>query len=274
MNTHQTLDTLLAALDALDALRGGPAWVATDADGTLWHTDLADRAWHRVVGQRLMREPAAPAIHRAMARAGMKPGADLHADAERLYEAYRAGQADDWALLEAMTGCYAGWTDDEVRAFGRDLARDEVAPRTYETTADLMRALVERGHKVAVVSGSPQFLVEEALAQVGVPAALVVGADVERDGPRLTDRLRQPVPWEHGKVEALANQGVRAPVAFGDTLGDLPLLEAAEALRVLVHPRPGLRARAVPGGAWCVFQPGRTVGGHEVAPPTVDRVIV
>lgn len=274
MKTHETLDTLLEALDALEALRGGPVWVATDADGTLWHTDLADRAWQRVVGRRLIRQPAAPAFQRALARAGLETGDDLHDDASRLYEAYRAGQADDWALLEAMTGCYAGWSEAEVREFGRDLARAEVAPRAYETTAGLMRALVARGHKVAVVSGSPQFLVEEALALVGVPADLVVGADVERDDGILSDRLRQPVPWEEGKVQALAGHGVRAPVAFGDTLGDLPLLEAAEALRVLVHPRPSLRARAIPGGAWCLFTPCRTVGGHDVVPPSVDRVIV
>src|SRR5690606_16034962 len=111
--------------------------------------------------------------------------------------------------------------------------------------------IVERGHRVAVVSGSPQLLVEEALAELGVPASLVVGADVEREGGVLSGRMKTPVPWEAGKVEALANHGVRAPVAFGDTMGDLPLLEAAEALRVLVHPRPALRARAVPGAGWC-----------------------
>ncbi|MCW8141288.1 MAG: haloacid dehalogenase-like hydrolase [Planctomycetota bacterium] len=274
MNTHTTLDTLLAALDALEALRGGPAWVATDADGTLWHTDLADRAWHRVVGQRRIRPAADDVLRRTLARAGLASTGDVHQDAERLYQAYRDGVADDWTLLEAMTACYAGWTEAEVRAFGRDLARDEVAPRAYETTAALLRALVDRGHRVAVVSGSPRVLVDEALRTLDLPAALVVGADVERDGDVLTDRMREPVPWEEGKVRALAEHGVRAPVAFGDTLGDLHLLEAADALRVLVHPRPALRAKAVPGGAWCLFHPCRTVGGHEVAPPMVDRVIV
>ncbi|MCO5168387.1 MAG: HAD-IB family phosphatase [Planctomycetes bacterium] len=274
MNTHTTLDTLLHALDALEALRGGPVWVATDADGTLWHTDVADRAWHRVVGQRRIRPAAADVIRRVLARAGLAPTGDVHEEAERLYQAYREGVADDWMLLEAMTACYAGWTEDEVRAFGRDLAREEVGPRAYETTADLLRALVDRGHQVAVVSGSPQVLVDEALRTLGLPASLVVGADVEREGDLLTDRLREPVPWEEGKVRALAAHGVKAPVAFGDTLGDLHLLEAADALRVLVHPRPALRAKAVPGGAWCLFEPRRTVGGHAVAPPGVDRVIV
>jgi phosphoserine phosphatase len=190
-----------------------------------------------------------------------------------LYDGYRKGVVDDRTLLVAMTACYAGWTEDELRAFGRALAREDIAPRTYHTTADLLRALVARGHRVAVVSGSPHVLVEEAVRELGVPV-LVVGVDLVRDGAVLGDRLQEPVPWEEGKVEALAARGVRAPVAFGDTLGDRALLRAANALRVLVHPRPSLRAHAVPHDGWVLFAPNRTVGGHDCAPPSVDRVIV
>jgi phosphoserine phosphatase len=269
VNRHETTEALLAAIDAVLPEH---AWVATDADGTLWATDVADRAWGRVIRERRVLPAALAMVVRCLAAAGLPATDDVLEGMDRLYEGYREGVVDDRVLLEAMTACYAGWSEGELRAFGRDLARDEVAPRTYATTADLLRGLVARGHRVAVVSGSPQVLVDEAVKLLGVPA-LVVGADVERDGDVLTDRMRRPVPWEAGKVEALAGHGVRAPVAFGDTLGDLHLLQAATALRVLVHPRPALR-RAADDGPWCLFTPARTVGGHVVEPPSVDRVIV
>jgi phosphatidylglycerophosphatase C len=271
VRSHDTIDTILAAIDAARLAPG--AWIATDADGTLWATDVADRAWDRLLRERLMRPAAAGALRRGIDRAGLRASGEVHADAARLYEGYRAGVVDDRTLLEAMTACYAGWAEDELRAFGRRLAKEDITPRTYATTTDLLRALIDRGLRVAVVSGSPQVLVDEAVRALGVPA-LVVGVDLERDGDVLTDRLRQPVPWEEGKVQALAAHGVRAAVAFGDTTGDLALLEAAEALRVLVHPRPSLRARATAHPAWCLFTPCRTVGGHDVAPPSIDRVIV
>lgn len=270
MKTH-TLEALLQAMDALAELRQ-PTWVATDADGTLWATDVADRAWAKLLRERRLLPAAEPVMARGLRKAGLTPTGDVHADAARVYEAYRAGAIDDWAMLDAMTACFAGWSEAEVREFGRDLAHAEIAPRTYSTTVDLLKAIVDRGHRVAVVSGSPQLLVDEAVRTLGVPA-LVVGVQLEPEGALLSDRLRQPIPWEHGKVQALAAHGVRAPVAFGDTLGDLALLEAAQ-LRVLVHPRPALRARAVAHDGWCLFAPCRTVGGHEVATPIVDHTIV
>lgn len=271
VRTYQTSDDLLAAIEA--ALPDTTSWIATDADGTLWATDVADRAWDRLLRQRLMRPAAAAALRRGMERAGFAPTGDPHTDAAALYEGYRKGVVDDRQLLVVMTACYAGWTEDELRAFGRALAREEIGPRTYHTSADLLRALVRRGHKVAVVSGSPHVLVDEAVKLLDVPVT-VVGVDLEREGRVMSDRLREPVPWEEGKVAALAARGVRAPVAFGDTLGDLALLQAADALRVLVHPRPSLRAQAAPQDGWVVFAPTRTVGGHDCAPPTADRVIV
>jgi HAD superfamily phosphoserine phosphatase-like hydrolase len=270
MKTH-TLEALLQAMDALAELRQ-PTWVATDADGTLWATDVADKAWERLLRDKRLLPTAEPVMARALRKAKLSPTNDVHADAARVYAAYRAGIIDDWAMLDAMTACYAGWTEAEVREFGRELALVDIAPRTYSTTVDLLKAIVARGHKVAVVSGSPQLLVDEAVRTLGVPA-LVVGVELERDGAHFSDRLKQPIPWEKGKVQALAAHGVRAPVAFGDTMGDLALLEAAQ-LRVLVHPRPGLRARAVDHDGWCLFAPCRTVGGHEVTPPSIDRAIV
>lgn len=272
MHTFDTTAALLAAIDALDLPRG--TWVATDADGTLWAADVADLAWHRLLGERAARPAAAGVMRRLLEGAGRAATGEVHADAAAVYDLYRQDVIDDRAMVLAMTACWAGWRPEDVRAFGARLAREVVLPRAYATTGELLRGLLARGLQVAVVSGSPRLLVEEAVGGLGLPARpLVVGAETGVEGGVLGDRLLEPTPWEEGKVDALrARAGVAAPVAMGDTLGDLALLEAADRLRVLVHPRPALRERAR-GAPWALFAPGRTVSGEAVAPPASNRTI-
>lgn len=270
LKSYDSAAGLLEAIDALGLPRG--TWVATDADGTLWATDVADVAWGQLHAEKGMRPAAAAVMRRLLDQVGARATGDPHLDAAALYDGYHGGRVTDTHMLVAMTACYAGWDERTLRDFGRRVAA-LVAPRAYATTRDLLEGLGRRGLNVAVVSGSPRVLVEEALRALGLDLRpLVVGAEVTREAERYTDTMVEPIPWEGGKVHALARHAPEAPVAMGDTLGDLGLLEAARALRVLVHPRPGLRARAG-AGPWVEFLPRRTVGGHEVLPHTIDRAI-
>lgn len=277
VKTHRSARDLLDVLDALDLPSG--SWIATDADGTLWATDVADQSWGRLVAEEAMRPAAAAAMGRELELAGRPVRGDVHADARALYALYMAGEVDDWPLLRAMTFCYAGWSEGEWRAFGARLFRDLIAPRVYETTVPLLGAIRERGFRLAVVSGSARVLVEECLRELGFADVPVFGIDVERDGDVASARMRRPLTWEQGKLEALAPTLAGAPleVAFGDTLGDLHLLRAARSLRVLVQPRPNLRHHARQAHPseqnWCVLAPARTVGGHPLQAPESNRVI-
>ncbi len=278
MQTHATTDSFFAELDALGLAAG--SWAATDADGTLWAADVADVAWRRVLRERRLRPAGAAAISRAAVGAGVPTSGDGYADAEALYAAYLAGEAGDPPLIEAMTACYAGWTPGEARAFADELAR-ELVGEVYATTPDLLRGLAARGLRLAVVSGSPAHLVAALLRALEVdPLPAVYGTGLHSEGDRLGDRLRSPITWEAGKLEALRGPLGGAPlaVAWGDSYGDLPLLEAARALSVLVHPRPSLlgrgrEAHAAGRGRWSLLTPPHTLGGREVAPPASDRVI-
>lgn len=278
MQSHATTDSLFAELDALGIPPG--SWAATDADGTLWAADVADEAWQRVLREGRLRPAGAAAVTRAAATAGVPTSGDGYADGEALYAAYLAGDVGDPPLIEAMTACYAGWTPDEARAFADELA-GELVREVYATTPDLLRGLTARGLRVAVVSGSPGHLVAALLRALGAdPLPAVYGTGLDPEGDRLGDRLRRPITWEEGKVEALreALGGAPLAVAWGDSYGDLPLLEAAQALAVLVHPRPSLlgrgrEAHAAGRGRWSLLTPAHTLGGREVAPPASDRVI-
>jgi HAD superfamily phosphoserine phosphatase-like hydrolase len=180
-----------------------------------------------------------------------------------------------------MTACYAGWPEDAIRAWASDLYRRKLSPRIYATTASLLRGIQSRGYRLCVITGSPWFLAEQALELLGLaerPPVLGVGLEVEEGV--LLDRVVEPVPWESGKVSvweaharARGEEG-ELVAAFGDTFGDFHLLEAAQRLRVLVHPRPSLRQRAASAdGPWCEFAPQQTADGQDVIPPASDRVL-
>jgi phosphoserine phosphatase len=212
--------------------------------------------------------------------AGVEASGEVHANGETIYRLFVEGRVEDEPLIEAMTFCFAGWREEEVRAFASDLFREAVAPAVYETTAQLLQELRRRGHRIVAVTGSPRLLVEEALRELGLdPRApggpRVLGVDLARTGQLLEDRVLPPLTWGPGKVEALGRvlEGEQPAVAFGDGLGDLPMLETAFGLRVLVHPRPGLRRAAEErSGPWCVLAPLRTASGQLVVPPHSDRM--
>jgi HAD superfamily phosphoserine phosphatase-like hydrolase len=262
MQTHTTLDALLGAVDALDLPEG--AWVISDADGTLWSTDVAGDAWDRLIAERRMRTAAAAAMAQVVREGGREP-------AVATWQAFLEGRIGDGPILAAMTFCFAGWREAEVRAFAADVYHRHVAERVYATTVPFMRGLQERGLRVAVVTGSPRLLVEEAVRGMGLEECPVLGVDLEVEAGLLSTRVREPVTWREGKVHALAPllDGAPIAVALGDSTGDLALMEAAHGLRVLVHPRKGLRRAATERpGPWCVFAPTHTASGAPVATPS------
>jgi phosphoserine phosphatase len=141
----------------------------------------------------------------------------------------------------------------------------------------LVRALEQHGFSLHVVSGSAHWLVQAAVESLGIPAEHVLGARVHLDGARLSDRLAEPLTFWEGKMAAIESWiGPKRPkVVFGDSAGDLAMLEAAQ-LPVAVNPRPGL-VKALDErrpGSWRRLLPGTTVGGHTVTQHETDRIVV
>jgi phosphoserine phosphatase len=274
------MDTYLTATALLDRLADLPpqSWIATDADGTLWAADVAELAWDTLMRERGMRPAAGPPLAKLVEDAGEDSRGDPHEDGARVYDMFMEGKVGDGPILRAMALCFSGYTQQEATAFAARVAREEVAPRVYESTRPLLRGLLERGHRLLVVSGSPTFVVEGAVAMLDLPAPVpVFGVTLAREEGRLAPRLIPPITWNAGKVEAIQPTLGDAPlaVAFGDSDGDRQLLEHTVALRVLVHPRPALLrlAHADPQGPWATLAPQRTEGGDLVVPPTGDLVM-
>lgn len=109
------------------------------------------------------------------------------------------------------------------------------------------------GHMTMLVSASPQEVVADVAARLGIDAARGTVLEVE-DGT-LTGRLEGPVCSGVAKVEALAALGPAKGAqltAYADSATDLPLLESVHR-PVAVNPDSRLRSTAVSRG-WPILR--------------------
>ncbi len=231
MTAAAVLDVVAARAD----LDGAAPVVAFDADGTLWAGDIGGTAaqrdlpelnrqvWHDVVGPRFA------------ARTGVE--VDLGPDGPRTmgadFDAHRLPHTAAMSLevFTAQTTCWAGQTDDALRAVGRAVFAEHIAAGTHPAVGAFLCALVERGARAYVVSASPAPFVEAAVRALQLPVTAVFGAraEVDDDG-RWTSRVAL-LPQGPAKVDVLAPllDGGRLWVAAGDTprAGDAAMLAAA-----------------------------------------------
>lgn len=238
---------------------------------------MGDLAWHAALKQRRFKPEAKEPLAQELRLTGGRSTGDPHEDANQLYALYKQDRVTEISIVRAMTVCYAGWTEDELRELGARLARNVLRPSVYEGMVEVATGLKERGLRVVVVSGSPTWLVAEGVRGLLPldPAKDVFGAEVVTESGVLGTKMRDPVTFFEGKVEALAltAPGTRASFAFGDSKGDVPLLKSVGRVAFAVNPRPQLQKLADEHEHFFVFRPSRTVSGQLVRPPGTDRVI-
>lgn len=117
--------------------------------------------------------------------------------------------------------------DDLAHVVDIAFAEGRVAPRPAVCELAAWTAL---RHRVWVLSGSPELVVQAAAPRVGIHR--VLGLRSVMRGPALTDAVEHPVPTDQGKVQVAWWRTGRRPVfAIGDSPWDLPILRAARVAR-------------------------------------------
>ncbi len=120
-----------------------------------------------------------------------------------------------------------------------------------------MKALVDelrgQGVEIWAVSSINNWVIEEGVRDLGIPAERVLAACVEvRDGV-VTDVIRD-VPTDEGKAVALRRAGITTPDAvFGNSVHDAAMLALARRA-FPVNPTPALAERSAQEG-WPVYWP-------------------
>lgn len=145
------------------------------------------------------------------------------------------------STLSFVTGRY----QDELTAWGREIAEERILPRVYEDVARLISSHSESGVQTYLVTAAPIELAVHLAEALGMTGALGTESELDDEG-RYTGRLLGDVLHGPAKAKAVsdlaAERGIdlQRSFAYSDSKNDLPMLESVGNPHA-VNPDPELR---------------------------------
>ncbi|WP_437958124.1 HAD-IB family phosphatase [Sorangium sp. So ce119] len=242
---------ILRRLEAERGAVGASAALAFDADGTLWDGDVGIDLFEAFLAGRCARPEAEAALRREAEAFGVAAEGGAHEIASALYAAFAAEKYPEDRAFAMMAWAFAGWREDELAALVDRVLEDRGhAGRIRPALLPILEWARSRGAPVFVVSASPRFVIERAVARLGVaPERVAAMTPAVREG-RIAPELGAPATYGEGKTQALERIFPELAVlaAFGDSAYDAALLRIAR-VPVAVSPSPKLLAVAgsIPG---------------------------
>src|SRR5690606_29516829 len=85
-------------------------------------------------------------------------------------------------LRESVLSLTKGWDQAEISAIVRDTLGDIIEPIVYDEALDRIRQHREWGHKVFIVSASPEEVVAPIAQLLGVDEAIATRAELDEGG--------------------------------------------------------------------------------------------
>lgn len=155
-------------------------------------------------------------------------------------------------ILQKNKAYLAGLPAAGVRAWAEDFVAAELRPALYPPALDRLRAHVEAGDRVVLLSGTPDFIAAPLARLLGAHGAYAAVC-AEAGGVFLA---KPPVRHPYGPAKVDAARAIAADtglplaraVAYGDSINDAPLFRAV-GCSVVVMPDRRLRA-AARGEGW------------------------
>jgi HAD superfamily hydrolase (TIGR01490 family) len=141
--------------------------------------------------------------------------------------------ADEERLVrvrESMLAMTKGWDRDQVRQIVRETLLQTIEPIMYAEALELMELHRAAGHRVYLVSASPEEIVLPLTDMLGVDGAICSRGEVDAEG-RYTGRMAFYAygPQKATAMRELAERvgiDLTASSAYSDSATDLPMLEA------------------------------------------------
>jgi len=211
-----------------------PRVAAFDCDGTLWFGDSGMKFLYWEIEEGLLSTEATQAIMRR-------------------YDEYLAKKVSEDEMCGEMVQIHRGIPEKTIREYAARFAQSNVMPHFFPEMESLVEELRERGCDVWAVSSTNNWVIEESVKKVGIPADRVLAVRVAIENGVATDHLGE-ITSGPGKARAL--RGVlKAPldVSFGNSMFDLEMLELARH-PFAVNPNDDLRKIAEQRG-WPYYQP-------------------
>ncbi len=216
-----------------------PSVAVFDCDGTLWSGDAGSEFMKWTIESGLVSREVVDFI-------------------DRRYRAYLRREVSELTICGEMVQMYQGLHEDEMRRVARVYFADLVRPRIFPEMRSLIDQLRALGTEIWAVSSTNNWVIEEGVQELGIPAHRVLAATVLVSGGIVTNQVIA-VPTDEGKVTALHQAGVHTPdVVFGNSVHDAAMLAIA-GRPFAVNPSPALAAHALEAG-WPVFFPASVRG--------------
>lgn len=221
-----------AFVDAVANLR--PQVAAFDCDGTLWFGDSGMKFMYWEIEEGLI----AP---------------DVAAWILRRYDEYMAVRVSEDDMCGEMVQIHRGIQEKKIREFAARFVKSNVMPHFFPEMKALVEKLRGQGCDIWAVSSTNNWVIEDAVRQIGIPAERVLAVRVETENGIATDRLGEMTSGP-GKARAL-QRVLKSPlgVSFGNSIFDLEMLELARN-PFPVNPNEDLQKIAEQRG-WRFYQP-------------------
>jgi HAD superfamily hydrolase (TIGR01490 family) len=131
-------------------------------------------------------------------------------------------------LRERVLGLTKGWDQAEISAIVRDTLEDVIEPIVFDEALDAIRDHQAQGHKVFIVSASPEEVVAPIARLLGVDEAIATRAELDEHGrySGRTERYVYAAEKEVAILEVAARDGLdlSASWAYSDSATDVPML--------------------------------------------------
>ena len=229
---YGSFDTPEAFIDTVIALH--PRVAAFDCDGTLWFGDSGMNFMYWEIEQ------------------GLIP-AEVTQGIMRRYDEYLAGRVSEDDMCGEMVQIHRGIEEKKIREVAERFANSSVVPHIFPEMRRLVESLHERGTQVWAVSSTNNWVIEEAVKSLAIPAERVLAVRVEVENGIATDRLGEMTSGP-GKARALQRVlSLPLDVSSGNSIFDLEMLELARH-PFPVNPNEDLRKIAQERG-WPFYQP-------------------
>lgn len=212
----------------------GPRVAAFDCDGTLWFGDSGMKFMYWEIEERLI-------------------SPDVASWMLRRYDEYMAGHVSEDDICGEMVQIHRGIEEKRIRSFAARFAKSNVMPHVFPEMRLLLEELRRQGCDIWAVSSTNNWVIEEAVKGLGIPANRVLAVRVDIEDGIATDRLGEMTSGP-GKARAL-RRVLEKPldVSFGNSIFDLEMLELART-PFPVNPNDDLRKIAEQRG-WRFYQP-------------------
>jgi len=102
----------------------------------------------------------------------------------------------------------------------------------------LIGLLVKNGFEVWIITASPEHMYQKFLSrELAIPITNVVGVKTVVSGGKISATIVEPVPQDHGKVEAIETFVQEQPLfVAGNSRGDKEMIEFSRGLKMIVNP--------------------------------------